>query len=485
MPGRRPARTVVPVDLHIRLEGRQDLTEQIYRQIRTAVQDGRLQVGDRLPPSRALAKDLGVSRNTVGSAYEWLAGEGVLDARQGSGTFVSTTDIASPATPDVATPSALRPRPFWSGVQAPSAPPAERRRYDFRLGLPDSTLFPFATWRRLIAHELRREAGNGGYGPPAGHEGLRAAIARHVGTSRAVRAVPEQVVITSGTQQGLDLLARVLLEPGDQVAVEDPGYPPARLLFRSLGLRVVTVPVDEEGLVVSALPERTRLVFTCPSHQMPLGMPLSVPRRRSLLAWARDHGAAVVEDDYDSEFRFGGQRLDALHQLDTSGQVIYVGTFSKTLEPALRLGFVIAPPAVAEALAAARFLTDWHSPVALQAAMARFIEEGLFARHVHTSRTVYEERHGLLLQALADDPEQRLTPIATSAGLHVTALLPPPPGSDELSVAERAAAAGVALYPLSGFYAGPPDRAGFILGFGAIPRSRITRGIRHLLAAVG
>jgi len=472
------------VDLHIRLEGRQDLTEQIYRQIRTAVLDGRLQVGDRLPPSRALAKDLGVSRNTVGSAYEWLAGEGVLDARQGSGTFVSTTDIAAPATPDAATPSALRPRPFWAGVRAPSVPPAERRRYDFRLGLPDSTLFPFATWRRLLAHELRREAGNGGYGPPAGHEGLRAAVARHVGTSRAVRAVPEQVVITSGTQQGLDLIARVLLEPGDLVAVEDPGYPPARQLFRSLGLRVVTVPVDEEGLVVSALPDRTRMVFTCPSHQMPLGMPLSVPRRRSLLAWARDHGAAVVEDDYDSEFRFGGQRLDALHQLDTSGLVIYVGTFSKTLEPALRLGFVIAPPAVAVGLAAARYLTDWHSPTALQAAMARFIEEGLFARHVHTSRTVYEERHGLLVQALADDPEERLTPITTSAGLHVTALLPPSPGGTESSVAERAAAAGVALYPLSGFYAGPPDRAGFILGFGAIPRSRITRGIGHLLAAV-
>jgi GntR family transcriptional regulator/MocR family aminotransferase len=211
---------------------------------------------------------------------------------------------------------------------------------------------------------------------------------------------------------------------------------------------------------------------------------MSMPRRKALLKWAQDHDAAIVEDDYDSEFRFGGQRLDALHALDTAGRVLYVGTFSKTLEPALRLGFVIAPPAIAQALAAARFLSDWHSPLALQAAMARFIEEGLFARHLYTSRTVYEERHELLLRVLADDPDRRLTPIPTSAGLHITVLLPPPHTGHESAIAERAAGAGVALYKLSDFYTSPPDRAGFILGFGAIPRARITSGIRHLLAAI-
>jgi len=472
------------VELHIRLEGRQDLTGQIYHQVRSAILDGRLQAGDRLPPSRLLANDLGVSRNTVGFAYEWLSGDGLLEARQGSGTFVSTAERAPTTAADAVTASPLRPRAGWGQVRAPDALPPDRRRYNFLLGLPDAGLFPFATWRRLITHQLRREAGNVGYGPTAGHDGLRAAIARHVGTSRAVRADPEQVVVTSGTQQGLDLLARVLLEPGDCVVMEDPGYPPARLLFTSLGLQVVTVPVDDEGMVVAMLPENARLIFTCPSHQMPLGMPMSLPRRQALLRWARGRDTAIVEDDYDSEFRFGGQRLDALQALDTGGRVLYTGTFSKTLEPSLRLGFVIAPPAIAEALAAARFLSDWHSPLPLQAAMAQFLEEGLFARHVHASRTVYEERHELLLRALADDPRGLLTPLPTSAGLHVTALLPPPLRPREHVVAERAAAEGVALYELSAFYTGVPDRAGFILGFGAIPRSRIVEGVRRLLSAV-
>ena len=472
------------MELHIQLDGREHVTEQIYRQVRSAVLDGRLRAGDRLPPSRALARELGVSRNTVGSAYERLAGDGLLDSRQGSGTFVSPGDLTPVTTTDAATVSPLRPRSVWSRVRAPQPLPADRNRFDFRLGLPDPELFPFATWRRLLSHELRREAGNAGYGSPAGHAGLRAAVARHVGTSRGLRAEPEQVVVTGGTQQGLDLLARVLLEPGDCVAMEDPGYPTARLLFESLGLRVVTVPVDDEGLVVSSLPDEARLVFTCPSHQLPLGMPMSLPRRRALLDWARDRDVAVVEDDYDSEFRFGGHRLDALQSLDTSGRVIYVGTFSKTLGPGLRLGFVIAPTEIAEALASARFLSDWHSPPALQAAMARYIEEGFFARHLHASRTVYEERHDLLLRVLADDARGRLTAVPTSAGLHVTALLPRVLGPDEHAIAERASAAGLALYELGTFYAGAPDRAGFVLGFGAIPRGRIEEGVRRLLAAV-
>jgi GntR family transcriptional regulator/MocR family aminotransferase len=471
------------MDVHLRLDGRQDLTEQIYDQVRSAILEGRLQAGDRLPPSRALAKELDVSRNTVGFAYDWLAGEGLLEARQGSGTFVSTAEVNLTTALDAAPASPLRPRSFWSQVRAPGSWPAERRRYDFRLGLPDSALFPFEIWRRLLTRELRREAGNGGYGPAAGHEGLRTAIARHVGTSRAVRADPAHVVVTNGTQQGLDLIARVMLAPGDCVAMEEPGYPAARLLFQSLGLRVVRVPVDDEGLLISALPDQARLVFVCPSHQMPLGMPMSMARRKALLSWARDRDTAIVEDDYDSEFRFGGQRLDALHALDSAGRVFYIGTFSKTLEPALRLGFVIAPPPICEALTAARYLSDWHSPLALQAAMARFIEEGLFARHLHTTRIEYEARHELLLQALTDDPQARLQPIPTSVGLHITALLPPGSTVDELDLGERIGDAGVGLYLLKDFYAGPPDRTGVILGFGAIAQSQIGPGVKQLLAA--
>src|SRR4051794_1892391 len=472
------------VDVHIRLEGSRDLTEQVYRQVRSAILDGRLKVGDRLPPSRVLATELGVSRNTVSFAYEWLSGEGLLEARQGSGTFVSASELSMTATSQATISSPLRPRAVWSGVRAPTGRPDDRYRYDFRLGLPDKGLFPFATWRRLITHEMRREAGNNGYGPAAGHEGLRAAIARHVGTSRALRAGPEQVVVTNGTQQALDLICRVLLEPGDCVVMEDPGYLPARQLFESLGLRVVTVPVDDEGMVITRLPEQTRLIFTCPSHQMPLGMPMSMPRRHALLSWARDRDTAIVEDDYDSEFRFGGHRLDALQAIDTGGRVIYVGTFSKTLDPALRLGFVVAPAAIADALAAARFLSDWHSPLVVQAAMARFIDDGLFARHVHTSRTIYQERHEILLNALAGDPKGRLTPIPASTGLHITALLPATLAAQEHAIAQKAATVGLELYRLAMFYSGAADRSGFVLGFGSIPRSLIAEGIGHLLAAV-
>ncbi len=472
------------MEVHLRLDGRQDLTEQIYRQVRAAIEEGRLRPGDQLPASRTLAKELGVSRNTVGSAYEWLAGEGLLEGRQGAGTFVSRADVRSPPTSGAQPASPLRPRAFWSQVGPPRTWAPQRRHYDFRLGLPDAALFPFETWRRLVTSELRRDAGNSGYGPTAGHERLRTAIARHVGTARAVRADADQVVVTSGTQQGLDLIARVLLEPGDVVAVEEPGYPPARLLFESLGLRVVPVRVDEQGLVVSDLPDRARLVFVCPSHQMPLGLPMSMARREALLAWAEEHDAAVVEDDYDSEFRFGGRRMDALHALDTVGRVFYVGTFSKTLEPALRLGFVIAPPPLGRALAAARFVSDWHSPLAGQAAMARFIEEGLFARHLHATRAEYEARHGLLVQALSTDDAAEFEPISTSVGLHLTALLPEGTTPDqEQALIERAGDRGVAFYGLSRFYAGRPGRCGVILGFGSITPERIPEGVSRLLAA--
>ena len=472
------------MEVHLRLDGRQDLTEQIYRQVRAAIEQGRLRAGDQLPASRTLAKELGVSRNTVGSAYEWLAGEGLLEGRQGAGTFVSRADVRPAPAPDAVATSALRPRAFWTKVGPPRTWAPQRRRYDFRLGLPDASLFPFETWRRLLTSELRRDTGSSGYGASAGHERLRAAIARHVGTARAVQADADQVVVTGGTQQGLDLIARVLLEPGDVVAVEEPGYPQARLLFESLGMRVVPVPVDEHGLIVADLPAAARLVFVCPSHQMPLGMPLSMPRRQALLAWAEEHDAAVVEDDYDSEFRFGGRRMDALHALDAAGRVFYVGTFSKTLEPALRLGFVIAPAPLAQVLASARYLSDWHSPLAGQAAMARFIEEGLFARHLHATRTEYEARHGLLVQALSQDDASELEPISTSVGLHLTALLPDGTAPEaEQALIERAGDLGVAFYGLSRFYAGHPARCGVILGFGSIARAQIPEGVSRLLAA--
>jgi GntR family transcriptional regulator / MocR family aminotransferase len=330
-----------PVDLHVSLAGDDDLTGQIYRQVREAVLDGRLGRGEVLPPSRELARRLTVSRNTVTAAYERLASEGFISGRVGAGTYVTAEPY--PAGGRCAPPAGpLRPRAIWDELPgAPHMTPSWP--YDFRTGVPDARMFPYQRWRALIARELRASAvGSGTYGDPAGHAGLREAIARHVGHARAVRATAADVIITNGTQQAVYLLARVLAEPGAVIAVEDPGYPPPRHLLRSLDARVAGVPVDHEGLIVAAIPAAAQMVYVTPSHQYPLGMPMSLPRRLELLAWADRRGGVIIEDDYDSEFRFGGRPVEPLQSLDRCGRVCYVGTFSKVMLPTLRLGFLIA-----------------------------------------------------------------------------------------------------------------------------------------------
>src|SRR6266545_7457567 len=265
----------------------------------------------------------------------------------GAGTFVSTAIPQQPsdrADSDSAA-GLLQPRAVWDTIPEPPNLAAVEPPFDFRPGMPDARMFPYETWRRLASRELRAAAvGTGAYGDPAGHAGLRAAIARHIGISRGVRADADNLIITNGIQQALDLIGRVLLDLGACVAVEDPGYPPPRALLASLGARVVPVPVDDDGLVVEALPDDARLVYCSPSHQFPLGMAMSLRRRMALLAWAARRGVAIVEDDYDSEFRFAGHPIEPLHSLDRDGRVIYVGSFSKSLLPSLRLGFLVAPP---------------------------------------------------------------------------------------------------------------------------------------------
>jgi GntR family transcriptional regulator/MocR family aminotransferase len=339
------------MEFHVSLVGRKDLSGEIYRQLRKAVVDGRLRPGDSLPPTRDLARGLGVSRTTVTVAYDRLTGEGFVTGRVGSGTFVSE-HVAQAALQPLRKRSegALRPRAVWSSIRV--ATPFDRPAdFDFRSGIPDAGLFPHETWRRLTARELRAGAPSSAvYAHPAGHRGLREAIARHIGISRGVQASPDDITITNGTQQALDVVTRVLLSPGDRVAVEDPGYGVPRRLFTSLGARVHGVPVDRQGLVVDALPRRTRLAYVTPSHQYPLGVRLSLPRRWALLRWAEEQDAAVIEDDYHSEFRFHGRPIEPLQTLDTRGRVIYVGSFSKTMLPTLRLGFVVPPPSLREAV---------------------------------------------------------------------------------------------------------------------------------------
>jgi GntR family transcriptional regulator/MocR family aminotransferase len=448
------------VDLHVTLAGRGDLSARIYRQLLDAVMDGRLRPGERLPPTRELAQRLAVSRNTVAVAYDRLTAEGFLVGRVGAGTFVHETATSGVRGRAAPTGRDVRPRRWWR-----TPPP------------------PANTWRRLVANELRApDAYSAHYLDPAGDPGLRAAIARHIGVSRWVHAGPDDVLVTQGAQQALDLIGRVTIEPGTCVTIEEPGYPQARLLFESLGARVVGVPVDAEGLDVTALPRTARLVYTTPSHQYPLGMPMSLARRTALLDWAGRHGALVVEDDYDSEFRFSERPLEPLQSLDRSGRVVYVGSFAKTTLPMLRLGFLVAPESLRQALRGARQLADWHGDPITQAAMARFIDEGLLARHIRRATREYAARHDRITAALARDFTDWLRVVPSAAGLHLCAHATGT--SDDLDrVLALAADAGVGVGALAGSDGGAPARPGVVIGYGAVDPTLIDEGMAVLAAS--
>jgi GntR family transcriptional regulator/MocR family aminotransferase len=465
------------VDLVVDLSQRTGRTDAIYRALHGALTTGRVPAGERLPSTRDLARDLGVSRASVAEAYERLVAEGFLETRTGAGTFATAAASDTPPARQHRRPGALRPRAGWHWTAHPTSGDAPVPAHDFRVGIPDGSLFPFDTWRRLLAAESR--AGGpaaGSYAGPAGLPRFREAVARYAAGSRGVQAGPDDVIATTGAQQALDLVARVLLAPGDVVAMEDPGYPEARDLFALHGARVVPVPVDAEGLVVEQIPAQARLVYTTPSHQFPLGMPLSLARRRALLAHAALHGAAVVEDDYDSEFRRARRPLESLQALDRDGRVVYVGTFSKSLLPGLRAGYLVAPPSLRDALLAARQLTDGHGAVHVQAALARFIDDGLLARHVRKASARYTERYEILLDALADLPVE---PVPSAAGLHLAAYLPAESPVGSKAIVARARRRSVALDSLATYAVGP-HRDGIVLGIGGAVTSSIRPGIRAL-----
>lgn len=471
------------MELHINLAGRKNLSGEIYRQIRSAITDGRLRPGDCLPASRDLARSLQVSRTTITVAYDRLASEGFLTSRIGAGTFVNNhLTPARKESRNTQGEGALQPRPFWNSLQLSRAfgRPAE---FDFRTGLPDASLFPHETWRRLLMRELRAEMASAGvYAESGGHCGLREAIARHVGVSRGVHVSANDVTITNGAQQALDLIARVLISPGDRLAIEDPGYALPRYLFSSLGARVQGVPVDEEGIVVEAIAPGTRLVYVTPSHQYPLGVTMSLARRLALLDWAARNNAAIIEDDYDSEFRFEERPLEPLQTLDTAGRVVYVGSFSKTLLPTLRLGFLITPSCCTAAVQKAKYVSDWHTSTVVQAVLARFIDEGGFARHVRKVGRVYADRHTLITNILKRDFADHLAIVPSIAGLHVTAVARTASIEEISAVFARAVACGVQSQRLEKFYVDEPARAGLLFGYGAIPTAKISEGLRRLRA---
>jgi len=470
------------MDLHVSLEGRKDLSREIYRQLRHSILDGGLHAGDRLPPTRLLARGLGVARNTVALAYEQLWSEGLITSRVGSGTFVSP-DMAAALRKSESdwSASSLKARNVWDNIRVEPLVD-DQLNFNFFAGTPDAALFPHKIWRRLVDHQLGAQPAHGHDGHPAGHAGLRQAIAHHVRIARGVHDAPDNVVITTGTQQALDIIARVLLEPGDHVAMEDPGYPRARLAFQSLGCRVHGVPVDREGLVVQALPPETRLVYVCPSHQFPLGMTMSLPRRLALLAWANERDAAIVEDDYDSEFRFKGRPIEPLQTLDAFGRVIYVGSFSKTLLPSLRLGFIVTPPSLRDAMHKAKYASDGHTPLHTQAALASFINQGEYARHVRRMRATYEERHDVMVNVLERDFAELVEVLPSAAGLHVCARTPCVSIEQLTDVLALARAAGISFHRLSAFADQQPARAGIVLGYGAAGVPKIEGGLPRLRA---
>ncbi|HWJ56048.1 MAG TPA: PLP-dependent aminotransferase family protein [Vicinamibacterales bacterium] len=463
--------------------GREPLSRQIYGGLRRAILGGAFAAGERLPSTRDLAEQLGVSRTVVVLAYEQLLSEGFVVGRVGAGTFVPAGLTAAPAGVG---PSRVRPRlsrfgafaaDVRSAVEFPATRPATPR-YDFAYGRSDVDCFPFEHWWRLLHRCARRTAVRGlDYGDAAGLAALREAIAAHLRRSRSVACDASQVVVVNGSQQALDLVARVLIERGDRVVIEDPLYQGTREVLRAAGARVTTVPVDRDGLDPAALPARARLLFVTPSHQYPTGAILPLSRRQALLQWAERADALIVEDDYDGEFRYDGRRLESLQGLDRRGRVLYVGTFSRTIFSALRIGYVIVPPALVAAFAAAKWLCDRHTATLEQETLAEFIGSGRYERHLRQLRRRSAVAREALLDALRRHAGDRIEITGDGAGAHVVLWLG---DRSEPAVVAAAAARGVGVYGIAPYFARQPARPGIILGYSRMRVADIREGVKRL-----
>jgi GntR family transcriptional regulator/MocR family aminotransferase len=469
------------MELFLDSDPRAGVARQLYEQLRDAIVSGRLSEGERVPPSRELAGELGISRHTVTTVYGRLVAEGFLTGRAGGGTQVSYG--VAPVRPSDA-PTELRPLPLPDVDYV--TPPPPPTGVDLRIGLPDRSLFPLAAWRRCIVTALQVAPSAGG--EPAGDAELRRTIARWIGRSRGVDADATNVVITSGAQHAVDLVARVFARPGDRVAFEEPGYAPIRDLLVTSGMNVVPVPVDDHGIVVDAIPRDVRVVYVTPSHQSPTGATMSLPRRRALLELADRFQMAIVEDDYDSEYRLADRPLEPLHRLDRHGRVVYVGTFSKTLSPTLRLGFAVLPGELARAVAKIAELSGSYPPTLLQVAMHHFVVDGHLDRHLRHARRVYGDRQAILTSFVDDLVEHGLLrPGPTNhAGLHLSARLPD--GVSERVVVERCRDRDVALTSMAPSWLTEPIEESVLIGFGRSDPSALARGlpvVRDALRSVG
>jgi GntR family transcriptional regulator / MocR family aminotransferase len=490
MPKRAASFTLVPLDP----DGDLPLYRQLYDGVRDAILDGRLPRGGRIPSTRELARELRLSRNTVALAFGQLHAEGYIEGLVRSGTFVSRTlpdtllraprpSVRSTA-PERRAGLSLRGAALagtgLGSEETGSAPPRP-----FRPGLPALDAFPRRLWTRLTHRRWRGSDLPLAYNDPAGFRPLREGIAGHVAAFRGAHCTAEQVIVVSGSQQALDLAARVLLDPGDAVWLEDPGYLGARAALAGSGARIVPVPLDREGLSVAegerAAPD-ARMVCVSPSHQYPMGVTMTVGRRLSLLRWAMRTNAWILEDDYDSEFRYASRPLACLQGMDTDGRVVYIGSFSKTLFPGLRLGYIVVPHHVADSFRAARAVCDRHSPTVDQAVLADFIGEGHFSRHVRRMRALYEERQAALVASGRDLLDGLLELGPAEAGLHLVGWLPP--GSGDRRAAAALKSEGIESLALSPHWLGPAEREGLLLGYAAFDRRAIRRGVERMAAVL-
>jgi GntR family transcriptional regulator / MocR family aminotransferase len=468
------------------------LYRKIYESIRTAILSGEFASGVRLPATRDLAKQLGVSRLTVVNAYEQLFAEGYLEGKIGSGTFVAdelpekmlhTKNLPDKTPAKKMFVEDLRLSSFGKKLETKDLKNVRANSQalfiPFQNGLTAVDEFPFEIWSK-IANRINRNPTKKllGYGDPQGFAPLRAAIAEHLKSARGVICTADQVIITSGAQQALDLTARIFLEKGCAIVTEDPCYLEARNAFSATGAKVIPVEVGEDGLNVARIPNDSniKLVYVTPSHQYPLGVTMSLPRRLALIDWAKTNNLWIIEDDYNSEFRYAGRPLASLQGLDNYNRVLYIGTFSKTIFPSLRIGCIVVPPNLVDVFANARALNDVHSSVIDQAILSEFIAEGHFSRHVRRMRTLYQERQNILLGECEKHLKGLLEIQKADAGMHLVGWLPE--GVSDLEVYKKGLERGLKLAAVSSYSVNSPKHGGIIFGYTAFNRKEIAEGIK-------
>jgi GntR family transcriptional regulator/MocR family aminotransferase len=492
---RTPASYLPPITLQDREEI--PLYQQLYDWFRRAITGGQLRPGQRVPSTRNLAAELKISRMPVLGAFDQLLAEGYLETFVGAGTRVARS-----IPDDMLSPAAAKTRKGFQEMVEKRGPRRISRRGvaltrvpaqswldnlgAFRVSLPALDHFPIGVWSKLVArHSRRPPRGIMAYGDAMGYLPFREAIAEYLGAVRGVRCESSQILVTTGSQQALQISAQVLLDPKDRVWIEEPGYPGARQAFMTAGAQLIPVRVNHDGMNVAEMIRRgrdARAAYVTPSHQYPMGVTMGATRRMLLLHWAMRSGAWIIEDDYDSEYRFGSRPIASLQGLDTEGRVIYVGTFSKVMFPALRLGYVVVPKDLVPAFSAARDAADIFSSTLYQAVLTDFIREGHFARHIRRMRMLYMERRRALVNAIQIQMGDMTKVIGAEAGLHLVALLPP--GTDDVAVSRKAAQKGISAIPLSTCYLKPPTRCGLILGYGGANAHQIRDGIRKLRMSV-